>query len=571
MSASSRLLVAAVLAALLAAGCSALAFQPQPTPTPTLDAGVLAGTPSATPTSAATATPTAASITLPPPQPTTAPTFTPTPAYAWLAGEVRVFPGPLHYAGDLLTVEVTVENIWLLPDERRAALLLDNVLLSAEPEVAYSPLREDALVFRWAWDTTDQVGTHRLVVRLPAGPQSPEQEIDFAVQVLPADQRPRQERRARWMQRSVPGCCTLNVITNTAAHRDLDLIARQAAEALAEVEARLGFPIAEKPVPITLIDNIWGNGGYAGGEIVISYVDRSYVTPDLPSTLRHELVHWAMRSQPGSPPAILSEGLAVTIAGGHYRPEPIPQRAAALLALERYVPLRELADTFWAQQHEVAYLEAAGLVSYLIETYGLPAFLDLYNAQVDGPTEAQQLDAALNAIYGLRLDGVEREYRAWLQALDPGDQVDDLRLTIALFDTVRRYQAYYAAYQESLPPVAEALEGGHVAEFVREPVSVENIGLEALLVSAQRALSAGQYAQAGALIDAVSGTLDDGDFTRDLVADYLEIVRAARGVGFEVQEIEIEDQQAVVTVTHTLPDLRTRTFVFDGESWQIEE
>jgi hypothetical protein len=563
--------LAAVLAALLATGCSALASQLEPTPTPTLDAGLLAGIPSATPTSAATATPAAAPITLPPPQSTIATTFTPTPAYAWLAGEVRVFPGPLHYAGDLLTIEVTVENIWLLPDERRATLLLGDVILSAEPEVAYSPLREDALVFRWVWDTTEQVGTHRLVVRLPAGPQSPEQEIDFAVQVLPADQRPRQERRARWTQRNVPGCCTLNVITNTAAHRDLDLIASQAAEALAEVEARLGFPIAEKPVPITLIDNIWGNGGYAGSEIVISYVDRSYVMPDLPTTLRHELVHWAMRSQPGSPPAILSEGLAVTIAGGHYHPEPVPQRAAALLALERYIPLWELADTFWAQQHEVAYLEAAGLVTYLIETYGLPAFLDLYTAEIDRPGgDAIWLDAALNAIYGMRLDEVEREYRVWLGAQDPGDQVDDLRLTIALFDTVRRYQAYYAAYQESLPPVAEALEGGHVAEFVREPVSAENIALESLLVSAQRALSAGQAAQAAALISAVSGTLDDGDFTRDLVADYLDIVRAARGAGFEVQEIEIEDQQAVVTVTHTLPDLRTRMFVFDGERWQIE-
>lgn len=558
------LLPVAVLLVLAVLACGPLVAVPTLTPTgsPTVGLPVALATPTAP-------LPTIEPITLPPPQPTPTPLPTPTPPYPWLDGEVRVYPGPLHYAGDRLTIEVVVQNIDRLPSDQHAVLSVDEQPLPVVPTVAHSPLRDDVLVFRWAWDTTDQAGRHRLRVTLPLNLRGEALALDFAVQILPADQRPRQERNARWMQERVPGCCVLNTISGTAAHRDVDLIARQVQEAVADVEARLGFRIADKPVPITLIDNVWGNGGYAADEIVVSYVDRSYVVPDLATTLRHELTHWAMRSRGGNAPAILSEGLAVVVAGGHYRPALLAERAAALLDLGWYIPLADLADNFWQHQHEIAYLEAAGVVDYLIQTYGMRAFLEMYTTEQSDLAGAAWLDAALQDAYGLTLDEVEARYRTWLGTHPAGIQREDVRLTVYLYDTIRRYQDLYAPYQESLPSAEEARAAGQVAEFMREPTEAENIALETMLIAAQRALAGGQYAQAEALVGAVNATLDDGNFTRELVSDYLGIVRAVGDAGYEAQQIQIADQQAIVVAIRDWPQLETLTLTFDGKVWQI--
>lgn len=535
-------------------------------PTPTADYAVALPAPTATPPFA---TPSVASITLPPPQPTPTPLPTPTPPYPWLGGEVRVYPGPLHYAGDRLTIEVVVHNIDRLPAGQHAMLTVDDTPLPVEPIVAHSPLRNDALVFRWAWDTTDQVGRHRLKVTLPLNLRGEALTLDFAVQILPADRRPQQERNARWMQQVIPGCCVLNTISETAAHRDVDLIAQQVQQAMADVEARLGFRMGGKPVPITLIDNVWGNGGYAAQEIVLTYIDRSYVMPDLATTLRHELTHWAMRSQGGNAPALLSEGLAVVVAGGHYRPAPIAERAAALLDLGWYIPLTDLADNFWQHQHEIAYIEAAGLTDYLITTYGMEAFLRMYRTEQPDRAGAAWLDAALQDTYGLSLEEVEARYLTWLRTHAAGIQREDLRLTVYLYDTIRRYQDLYAPYQEALPSAEEARAAGQVAEFLREPTEVENIALECLLIAAQRALGAEHYAQAEAILDAFNATLDDGDFTRELVNDYVAIARAVHDAGYEAQQVQIVDQQAIVVAIRNWPQLETLTLTFEGAHWQV--
>jgi len=535
-------------------------------PTPITDDASVMSVPTATPPFAA---PSVAPITLPPPQPTPTPLPTPTPPYPWLDGEVRVYPGPLHYAGDRLTIEVVVHNIDRLPTDQHAVLMVDNTPLPVEPIVAHSPLRDDVLVFRWAWDTSDQVGRHRLKVTLPLNLRGEALSLDFAVQILPADLRPRWERNARWMQQVISGCCVLNTISGTAAHRDVDLIAQQVQQAMAEVEARLGFRMGGKPVPITLIDNVWGNGGYAAEEIVLTYVDRSYVMPDLATTLRHELTHWAMRWQGSNTPALLSEGLAVVVAGGHYRPAPIAERAAALLDLGWYIPLADLADSFWQHQHEIAYIEAAGLTDYLITTYGMEAFLRMYRAEQPDRAGAAWLDAALQDTYGLTLEEVETRYRTWLGTHAAGTQREDLRLTVYLYDTIRRYQDLYAPYQEALPSAEEARAAGQVAEFLREPAEVENIALECLLIAAQRALEAQQYAQAEAILNAFNATLDDGNFTRELVNDYVAVARAVRDAGYEAQQIQIVDQQAIVVAIRNWPRLETLTLTFDGTNWQV--
>ncbi len=75
---------------------------------------------------------------------------------------------------------------------------------------------------------------------------------------------------------------------------------------------------------------------------------------------------------------MLEEGLAVYLTGGHFKPEPLGPRAAALLDLGWYISLSNVANDFYNQQHDIAYLEAGSLVKYLVETYGWSAFNQFY-------------------------------------------------------------------------------------------------------------------------------------------------------------------------------------------------
>ncbi len=562
--------IALLLAALLVilSACSMLA-PPAPSTTASGDGEPV---PTLTLTPTLTPSPTSAPIVLPTPLATSTLAQSPTPTYTWFTGEVRVFPGPRHYDGDLLSVEVAISNPGEVPANPSATLSVDNTPVDVKPFVAYSPLRSDVLVFRWAWDSTGQGGAHQFAVHLDPINGAPAQDVAFRVAILPAKERPKQEKDARWVSRPV-GCCVLNYVTNTAADRDIDTIAAEARQAAADVQSTLHVSMGSEQMPVTLLANMWGNGGYTSTEVVVSYLDRAYTTPNFSVLLRHEMTHWAMRNRlsPGTP-ALLSEGLAVYVAGGHYKIDPIPERAAALLALGDYVPLATMADDFWSQQHEIAYVESAGLVSYLIETYGLDTFLKLYTSEgLQGPGGSAWFDEALRRATGRGLEHTEADYKAWLASKDPGDQVQDLQLTIDLYNTIRRYEDVYAPYQESLPSSAEARSAGQVAEFMRGPTEVYNVALEAMFVSVQHALLARQYPRAQALLAAVNATLADGNFTRDIVATYIDIITTLSDSGYEAQTVDIQGEQAVVTAIRRSdwPLLRTLTLTFDGTNWVL--
>jgi len=550
--------------------CGSLLAAPTPTPTP----DTLIELP-ITPTLLPTTTP-GPEITTATVAPTLLPSptipLTPTPDYPWSAGDVRVFPGPDHYVGDDLTIEIAAYNLDQLSEPIEVPLYLNDDLLSDEPFIARSPLRADTLVYRWVWDTSQlEPGQYRLTAYLPDTPQGDEQKIRIYINLGPEDKRPEQEEGAVWVQRNTPSCCLLNVITNTAAYRDLDHVSVTTEDAVAHIEEMLGSPVEDRPIPITMIDNVWGNGGYLKDEIVTTYIDRAYVSPDTSILLRHEIAHWAMRAYSGNnTPALLSEGIAVYLAGGHYKPEDIPVRAAVLAEMGIDLPLDELADTFWSVQHEAAYIEAGGFVTFLINTYGIDRFLRLYGVESRGNTPSAWLDDALNQTYGLSIQRVDRAYHLWLdsQTVTDADR-EDVRLSMALMDTTRRYQDLYAEYQESLPTAAEAIEAGQTAEFMREPRTPYNITLETMLLAAHRALSAGDTSRATALIEAVSATLSDTDFSRELVADYLAIVEAVDAEGMEAQEIVINGDTATVTAAGPVPELHSLSAAYGDDGWEI--
>src|SRR5690606_38448925 len=140
----SRRLAAVLLAALLTAcGAANGGIAPRsgapPAPIETAEVEAAAAAQPAAPEPTATVEP----VVLPTPRPLQQ-TAEPTPEDPWLTGEVRVFPGPRHFVGDLITVEADVVNADQLDRPPQAVLSVDGSRLDAEPFIALSPLRDHA-------------------------------------------------------------------------------------------------------------------------------------------------------------------------------------------------------------------------------------------------------------------------------------------------------------------------------------------------------------------------------------------------------------------------------------------
>jgi len=567
-----RLIAALFALLLLIPACSTLrGFLPEPelaTPSPATSNDFQFQTPDV-----ALLPPTATTrpFVLPTPLPATAAPPTPTPAHPWATGDIHLYPGPRHYAGDILSIELRVENFE--PGLARGVrLFVDGIELPTTEGFAFtSPWEESFLVLPEVWDTTGDPGIHTVHIELPPGSDGIQPDpLVVSIEVLPADQKPAQELAARWEQRDLP-CCTLFYLTETAAARDIDKITPLVEQAFNDVERRLGLRITNRPIPITLIDVVWGHGGLATGNsgIVLSYVDRAYISQDLPVTLRHEIAHWAAFQVTQNYPTILSEGLATYVAGGHFKPEPLPARAAALVALNRYLPLGALADDFRGYQHEAAYLEAGALVYYLINTHGLNSFLAMIGREQAG-AGAEWLDAAFQQQYGLTLAMVERDFRAWLAEQDAATQLDDLRVTLALYPVLRRYQDLYAPFEMALPLAEDPYASSLISSYIREPTDPENAAMEAMLFDAQRALRAQKYDSAEEFIGTLESALRSGDFTLEPLRSYLGAAYALRANGYEMIDVTFEGDQAAAHATRQPPQIELVTLMRQPDgTWQV--
>ncbi|MCS6910490.1 MAG: hypothetical protein NZM11_07970, partial [Anaerolineales bacterium] len=335
-----------------------------------------------------------------------APTWTPlpgspSPAPTGLRPEHITFhPGPELYAGDIVSLQITwpgAEPEW---EEARVKVFAGE---------AIEPLAEDRFgrfgiggraqaTFWWVWDTAGLVGEQSVTVVVESESGERLDSLTVPVTLLPAELRPQPERDARWAQ-AESACCIFHYLTGTAAARDIALITAQADEAFERVEERLGVE-RERRITFTLLSRLLGQGGFAAGEISLTYIDRNPAGVDLETVLVHEGTHLLDRQIARERPTLLTEGLAVFIAGGHYKPEDLDRRAAALLVLDRYIPLADLARDFYPQQHEIGYLQAGALVKYLVDKYGWEKFKAMYAGFESAPDEAAMLEAGLKAHYG---------------------------------------------------------------------------------------------------------------------------------------------------------------------------
>ncbi len=465
-----------------------------------------------------------------------------TPQTAEDAFRLRVHPdGPL-YVGDQVSFEVIVPSAGEAGEGDRVEIYTAEGERIASAEIGpFGIGRRLQATFYWAWDTSGfEPGEYELTFSAEPG----DQEWVETITLLPAEQVPFPEPGAHWASTETD-CCLVYYITGTAAERDLEALSEMLDSQAESASELLGIGFRE-PVPVVFLPRVLGHGGFAGEAISVSYLDRNYAGGDPQMILHHELVHILDGRLGGElRPTFFVEGLAVYLSGGHFKPEPLLPRAAALLppqpgclqaslqpslpaaqqpaagappltcGLDLYIPLRELMDNFYTSQHEIAYLEAAALIQYMVETWGWDAFSNFYRSMkpVEGGSHADAIDRGLEEHFGLGLDELEGRY---LQALSEQDLspelVEDVRLTVEFYDTVRRYQqaldpsAYYLTAW--LPDAEEMRRRGIVADYLRHPAEAENLAIETLLVAAGEDLQQGSYAEAARRIAAVNDVLE---------------------------------------------------------------
>ncbi|HRQ15292.1 MAG TPA: hypothetical protein PK205_18500, partial [Promineifilum sp.] len=317
--------------------------------------------------------------------------------------DLILHPVPKIYAGDKVTFQLlphVPDNLHV--NEVMAAILVDGVQVAGGPLDRRNWNGQAEGVYEWAWDTTGLSGDYRIEVVLDpgdaiqAGDEDPSNNTISIIATVhvPTGQAAR-DLTATW-ETMETNCCVLHVVSDTAAARDLGSLAPLLEQAVAQAANRLGVTPSQK-LHVYFIDRIVGQGGFAGTDMVVSYVDRRYAGGGFYELLVHEAAH--ILDQQFAPQRIsfLAEGLAVWVTGGHYKVEDLKQRSAALLALGQYVPLASLISDFYPVQHEIGYLEAAGFVSYLIERGGWNTFRDFYSevSADDGPTLADAVDVNL--------------------------------------------------------------------------------------------------------------------------------------------------------------------------------
>ncbi|HZD09851.1 MAG TPA: hypothetical protein VE553_00770, partial [Candidatus Binatia bacterium] len=410
---------------------------------------------------------------------------------------------------------------------------------------------------------------------ITTGDENPDNnQVVLMVPILPPQARPVRERGQQWVEAETD-CCTLRVVSGTAADRDLSELLTAVQSALDEAAARLEVEPSSK-IDLYLIDRVIGQGGYASSNMVISYLDRNYAGGGLNEVLIHEATHLLDREFAPDRIAFLAEGLAVWTAGGHYKQENIDQRVKALLETNLYLPLPDLVNDFYRKQHEIGYLEAGGFINYLVNTYGWEATRDFYSdvhPQLNGQ-DVDALEQALERHFDVSLAELESQWMAYLDALPrSGQAVGDLLTTVRYYDLMRDYQLQYdptAHFLQAWLPYPQELEQrGLTADVTRHPTSEMNVTLEVMLGAVDEAIAAGDLNRANVILDSVERALaNSGAFIDPLGQNYSQIVSKLTSLGFEVQRVDLSGNQARVQATEgSRVGLRDITMALMNRDW----
>jgi len=542
----------------------------------------------ATPTPIPTATPLPAPTFQP--TPTAAPTMAATPALNAKrdlyieSADILIHPDGALYSGDVISIEAIVhDGAKINLRGFNVELYIDSKLISRERASGHGIGQRLEASFEWAWRTTGLGGAHTIQIlvdpddKIKIGDEdSTNNTASVTVNIQPRSDLPFNELDAKWI-RTESECCIFNYIANSPAARDIESLKAQTNDSVAFVEARLGRKRSAKLV-LNFIDRVLGHGGFAGDTITITYMDRDYPAGSFANVVRHETAHILGRSLGRERPILIEEGFATYIAGGHFKLEPLAPRAAGLVTLDRYIPLAQLADNFYPAQHELGYLESAGFIEYLVNTYGWEKFVTLLGAFQQTRNESAMLDAGLRFTYNKKLSEIESDYLAYLKTQTDPRWMRDIENTIRYYDTVRLYQkkfdpsAYYLTAW--IPDIDRAVRDGLTADYQRHPLTPCHIAIETMLIEADRGIDSGDYDLAERTLNALTKVLAaDGDFTvHPLSADYLEIVKQILMSGYEPQRITLKDNAAIITVkrNNAPPSLMQLQVTRVNGAWKLQ-
>ena len=105
---------------------------------------------------------------------------------------------------------------------------------------------------------------------------------------------------------------------------------------------------------------------------------------------------------------------------------------------------------------------------------------------------------------------------------------------------------------------------------LREPRAPANIAIELLIANAQRAIIGGAYAEADTLIQSIKDIVASGDFENPLAKEYLDIVLAAEGAGYEVLSLNTQNGYATAQATWEPPATTILLLRNVNGTWQVE-
>ncbi|MDQ2691945.1 MAG: hypothetical protein M3Y68_07945 [Chloroflexota bacterium] len=479
------------------------------------------------------------------------------------AGNVRAFPGPVHYAGDVLTFEI--QSTGSFDETFTVSMALDN---QTPRQVSATAIPFGALLLPGAFDTSNLIGQHMLQFTTPDGDLNE----TYFFEVLPAEQRPKGEENAEWLTQETD-CCIFHYLSETAAARDIDLISDHFQQGADDFEDIMQAEIQSK-MDVYLIDRILGNGGFGGGgKLLISYTDRYYGPTvggaGLETLSRHEFSHAADITLEVVTEGVNFnyEGLAVYVAGGHYKPEPLAERAAAMFDLGRSVPVDEI-----ILQHELSYLHAAAILTYIAEQYGEGKVWEFFRSDHIQDDQLLPMEDAIRSTFGISLREFDQGFQAWLEQNDPGEQLDDLRLTIELQELRREYQLTYSAQPLflRLEEVDAVARPEYLPIVMREARAPTNIAVELIIADGQQAIVNGDYTRAEKLNETLATVIETGEFEDPLASEYLEIVLAAAGAGYEIVNLELQGDRASARTTVEPPDLVEIELQKVNGVWQVQ-
>lgn len=403
------------------------------------------------------------------------------------------------------------------------------------------------------------------------------QVLTKSIDVMPVTVLPPPEPTASWVTTQTEGI-NIHYITGTKAERDLLILIEEVNSAYNDMTAAFGD--INEEVDVYVLDRVVGQGGYASTDwVAISYPDRAYAPIDLGTLLRHELTH-RLDAAIGceQAPAFLREGLAVYMAGGHYREEPITRKASTMTSERTMIPFSTLVDTFYIHQHEVSYLDAAAFITFFIEQFGWEGLEHLCDAAVKAEgSDFEKLRAATKDVTQEEIDILIKQYHNWMERF-PVLHDDSI-----LFEYELQLMGLMRRYQKEFDPAAHFLEGilfspeqGQrleiIADFVRGPLSTEAITMELLLAAGQDALERNDVTFLGTVIDLLHTVLVEGHTETGVYQELLEIVNLSLNNGYEpYQVIFLGESHYTISVLdyERWPQQQELTFNWQSDRWMI--